>query len=197
MKASSIVMGLSGVFVTADGAGAWLNRGLSDIRRTESPGKTWGRVLMTAHESMLFCDRSTVARLRENISLEPASPSTFESGVEYTRLILFPRRDNRLRVGKDVKARKESRHSNSLKPSVSSLMVCVMGMGISDNWFESKDIEVRDGKRFEIPTLFSEVSTPCIRCELGERDVPLPKLATSRLKIIQRFRSRVAILQRF
>lgn len=197
MKASSTVIGLSGVFVTADGAGAWLNSGLSDIRRTESPGKTWGSVFMMAQESMLFCDKSTVARLREKISLESVSPSTFESVVEYTRLILFPRRDSRRRFGKDVKARKESRHSNSLKPSVSSLMVCVMGIGISDNWFESKDIEVRNGKRFEIPTLFSEVSTPCIRCELGETDVPLPKLATSRLKIIQRCRSKVAILQRF
>lgn len=40
-----------------------------------------------------------------------------------------------------------------------------MGVEMLDNPFDNSDREVSDGKRFEISTIFSEVSAPRNRCK--------------------------------
>lgn len=113
---------------------------------------------MKAQEPILFRDISTVARFREKTSLEFASPSLSGPRVLYTRSILLPRIARWVRLGKDVSGRRESRLSRWLKLSVNSLMVGVMRVEILDKPFDTSDKEVSDGKRFDNPLIFFEVS---------------------------------------
>lgn len=100
---------------------------------------------MKDQEFILLADISTVVRVAENTSEDPASCSGI-SGEDggWILLMSFPLRDSRLILGMVVRCRMEKIEPKLLYSKVKLLMVFDIGDLVDDSWLDDRDKAVRD-----------------------------------------------------